>query len=354
MSERETEQEQTTVPKATPSRAAAPPVRERQAPGLTDLRLHTDTGAGRLARSTSADGFGGDRLLAGELAHVVQRRGRAVARDFLDDISSNLFGGQTEAKREPREVAVTKQDFNQILSLVSLPVELAKQKITGDADVQNAKVAAAKLGPASSALHVIATSKKEPKNRDNLYRPLDEIQAAMTTLKVMGDPDKVKDVWKRHFEGAMKVVDQVLALPIRDEAADPQQQPAASPDETLTQRDHDLMLVSLKPQLQQLIETTSGEPHVDWDPDTVIGDLTVTAALNAFSNRKLTSARLQVNLGLQAIRTFAMSLNEQQAEAIARLEAAQLALSMAMASYIESDPTDPKSPSYVPPVEPAR
>ena len=429
MSDREVEQEE---PKGTVSRdvqagidakrgggaSLDAGVQERLTPSLgplTDVRIHTDTGAGTLARSVSARAFAtgsdvyfapgeyrpgssdGDRLLAHELAHVVQQRGSAasgllrttepgdaheleadamaaaaleprpaplaasagreaiVARDFIDDIGS-LFGGTTEAKREPREVAVTKQDFDQILNLVSLPLEMAKQQLTGDADVQKAKAAAAKLAPAASALHVIAKTKKEPKTRDNLYRPLDEIEASVTTLKVMGEPDKAKEIWKKHFDGAMKVIDQVLALPIRDESQNQDQPaggaPAANPDETITQRDHDLIQVSLKPQLQQLIDTTSGEPHTDWDPKTVMADTAVPVAINAFSHRKLNSARIQVALGLQAITTFDMSMNDQQAEAVKRMEAASIALAQAMSSFTTSDPTDPNSPSYVPPATP--
>jgi Domain of unknown function (DUF4157) len=72
-------------------------VRDKLGPGLgdplTDVRIHTDTGAATLARRVSARAFAtgadvyfapgeyrpgtadGDRLLAHELAHVVQQRG---------------------------------------------------------------------------------------------------------------------------------------------------------------------------------------------------------------------------------------------------------------------------------------
>ena len=34
----------------------------------------------------------------------------------------------------------------------------------------------------------------------------------------MADPDRAKDIWKDHFEKAMERIDEVLALPIRDES----------------------------------------------------------------------------------------------------------------------------------------
>jgi hypothetical protein len=112
------------------------------------------------------------------------------------------------------------------------------------------------------------------------------------------------------------------------------------------------MQVTLKPQLQELIDTTSGEPNTDWDPKTVMSTNLAAVSINSFSNRKLNSARIQIALGMQAITTFDMSMNDQQAEAVKRLEAAQMAVSQAMASFTTSDPTDPNSPSYVPPVAP--
>jgi hypothetical protein len=155
----------------------------------------------------------------------------------------------------------------------------------------------------------------------------------------------------------MTRVDQVLALPIREESpqgqgqGQGQAQPAANPDESLTQRDHDLIRLGLKAQLQTLITTTAGEPYKDWDPKTVAGDTSVPAAASAFTNRKLITVKVRVTAGLQAIKTFAMSLNEQQLEALATLNEAQGAVTQSLKSYMDSDPNDPNSPSHVPPEE---
>jgi hypothetical protein len=392
-------------------------VRERVAPGLgdplTDVRVHTDTGSGTLARAIGANAFAtgsdvffapgryspgtaaGDRLLAHELAHVVQQRGaptagvarltqpgdatereadalaasalahqpaaaapaRAggealVARDFIDDIK-DWWGGEEATKvKKPEEVPVTKQDFDQILNLVVVPIANAQAILVGEADVAKAKAANDKVIPALNSLMTIANTKKEPKNRDNLFTGAKALQMAETTLQVMAEPDKAQEIWKEHFEAAMKRVDEVLALPIRDESAQPDPaQPAPDPDATLTQRDHDLINVGLKAQLQTLITTTAGEPYKDWDPKTVAADSSVVAAASAFSNRKLITVKVRVMAGLQAIKTFAMSLNEQQAEALSTLAQAQGAVAQSLESYMASDPDDPSSPSHVPPEE---
>jgi hypothetical protein len=360
MSERGVEHEEAKaeVPRGVQAAVHAPP--ERIVPALGDLRFHTDAGALTVARAP-ADG---DRLLADELAQVVRGRGapRTVARDFIDDIKS-WWGGEEQAKKvERKEVPVTKQDFDQIITLVSVPLANAQMMLAGEADVAKAKSALGKVGPAGDALMVIANTKQEAKNRDNLYTGTRAIARALTTLQVMAEPDKARELWKEHFQKAMERVDQVLALPIRDESSQGQgqaqgpgqgqAQPAGSPDDTLTQRDHDLIRVGLKAQLEALITTTSGEPYQDWDPKAVVADTSVVTAASAFTNRKLLSVRARVEAGLQAIKAFAMSLNEQQAEAIANLEQAQSDIARSMQSFVDADPTDPNSPSFQPPAQP--
>lgn len=401
-------------------------VRERLAPGLgdplADVRIHTDTSAGTLARAVSARAFAtgsdlffahgeyrpgttdGDRLLAHELAHVVQQRGaptsgvmrlsepgdpweleadamagaalapraaptvaRAtgealVARDFIDDIKGWFGSGEQEAKRvevERKEVPVTKQDFDQILALVSAPLNVALAQLAGEPDVAKAKLAVGKLESAAQAVSVIAQTKKEPQNRDNLHRPLMDIVGAKTILEVMAAPEKAKDLWKEKFRRAMERVDEVLALPIRDEnqAPDPAQgqgggqaQPAANPDDSLTQRDHDLVQVSIKAPLERLIETASGEPYTDFDPKVVGADFSIPFATRGFSNRKLIAVASLTNVGLMAISAFALSMDEQAKQAVAEIERAQTSLAQAMASY-GSDPNDPNSPGNQPPAE---
>jgi hypothetical protein len=285
----------------------------------------------------------------------VRERGapRAVARDFIDDVKA-WWGGEEQAKKvERKEVPVTKQDFDQVLSLVSIPIVNAQAMLAGEADVAKAKAALGKILPAIDSLMIIANTKQEPKNRDNFFTAAKTLQMAQATLDVMAEPDKAHEIWKDHFRIAMERVDEVLALPIRDESGQGQGQgqPAGNPDDTLTQRDHDLIQAGLKAQLQALITTTSGKPYEDWDPKAVAADTAVASAASAFSNRKLILVRVRIATGMQAIKAFAMSLDEQVAEARAKLAQAQTEIAQSLKSYMESDPHDPNSPSYVPPEE---
>jgi hypothetical protein len=108
----------------------------------------------------------------------------------------------------------------------------------------------------------------------------------------------------------------------------------------------------VKTELEQLIKTVSGTPYSDWDPKGIQMQDTLLAASAQFGNRKMNTVRTRLALGYQAINTFAMSLNEQQIEAVNSIEAAQTALAQAMAPYFERDPNDPKSPSYQAPAQP--
>ena len=46
-----------------------------------------------------------------------------------------------------------------------------------------------------------------------------------------------------------------------------------------------------------------------------------------------------------------MSLNDQQAEALSKIQSAQVSWP-SMKSYIDADPNDPNSPNYQPPAQP--
>jgi hypothetical protein len=351
MSERELEREETKVARTVRTGTAAPV--ERIAPPAGDLRFHTGAAGLTVARAPAA----GDRQLADGLAHAVRERGapRAVSRDFIDDIKSWWSGetGETkEMKRvERKEVAVTKQDFDQVIMLVTVPLANAQAQLSGEADVAKAKAALDKVSTAAQSMMVIANTKKEASNRDVLYVPVNTMNMATATLEVMSEPDKAQEVWQNHFKKAMERVDEVLALPIRDENAQPDPaQPAPDPDATLTQRDHDLIQVGLKAHLQSLIETTAGVPYQSWDPKTVAGDSSASAAAGAFSNRKLLTVRARIDAGQQAIKTFAMSLNEQQAEASGLIDQALGDCATALGSFT-GDPADPNTPSDAPPEE---
>ena len=91
---------------------------------------------------------------------------------------------------------------------------------------------------------------------------------------------------------------------------------------------------------------------MDWDPKVVAEDHSVSLAAGAFSTRKLLEVRTRVENGLQAIKTFAMSLDAQRDEAVSKLQSAQVKISHSMSSYMDADPTNPNSPNYMPPEPP--
>src|SRR3954468_7569135 len=91
----------------------------------------------------------------------------AVSRSVLHDVSEWWKGDDKVAERAPKpEPAYTKQDWDQSLSLVMMPVQLSHQELFGkQPDVAVAASAAAKLGPAAAALQTMSNSKKDPKNK---------------------------------------------------------------------------------------------------------------------------------------------------------------------------------------------
>jgi hypothetical protein len=130
----------------------------------------------------------------------------------------------------------TKQDFDQSLSLVSMPVSLALQEISVKPDPAKAKSAAAKLGPAVSALQVMAGSKKEAKNKANMPLPVADIQSAQTTLQVLGDFTNAHKIWTEAFLAAMQAIDAAIALPVIDPDAAKDADKADPPPPTPSRR----------------------------------------------------------------------------------------------------------------------
>jgi hypothetical protein len=255
-----------------------------------------------------------------------------VSRSVLDDVSEWWNGSEQAAPRAPKlEPAYTKQDFDQSLSLVQMPVALAHQELFGKPpDVAVAGSAAAKLGPAAAALQAMANSKKEPKNQAAMLTPVPDIQAAQTTLQVVAAGDKAQAMWQQAFVSAMSVVDSVVALPV----ADPDANLKAGDD--IQQRDHDLLVSSVKPTLQRLQDKTAGAPYVDFDPKAYTEGQETLSALGALDIVQLKPALAHVTKGVQAIKAFAMSMQEQWDAAVASLESAQQKLSAQAASYVEA------------------
>jgi hypothetical protein len=265
-----------------------------------------------------------------EQEQVQARVKPTVSRSILDDVSEWWDGKPAERTPKP-EPAYTKQDFEQSLALVQMPVQLAHLELFGKPpDVTVAGSAAARLGPAASALQVMANSKKDPKNQAAMLAPVPDIQAAQTTLKVVAAGDKAQALWHEAFQYAMAIVDNCIGLPVADPDAN------LKSGEDVEQRDHDLLVSSVKPTAQRLQDKTAGAPYVDFDPKAFTEGQEALSAIGAVEIAQLKPALVHLNRGLQAIKAFAMSMDEQWNAAIAALESAQQKLSAQSATYIEA------------------
>ena len=265
-----------------------------------------------------------------ELEPEARVRTRTVSRSVVDDISTWWNG--PDAVRQPKpEKPFTKQDFDQQLALVFTPVSLSHQDIFGKKpDPATCKAAGGRLGPAAAALQVIANAKRDPKHQATILAPLPDIQAAQTTLQVMGDDAKAPDVWHEAFQTALQAVDAVIALPVIDpDSADP------PPADGVTQRDHDLLEASVKPTVQRLAKTTSLTPGLDWDPRSYTEGNEALMALGAVSHPKLKPAVDAVQRGIQAITAYIKTLEANVAAVSTSLESAMQKLSQSQVPYVD-------------------
>jgi hypothetical protein len=264
-------------------------------------------------------------------------RTRQVSRSVLDDIST-WWNGEPNLKvgRAKPEKPFTRQDWDQTMSLVYMPVNTANGDMSGKQPEPAAcKAAAGRLGPAAAALQVIADSKREAKNKEAILAPLPDIQSAQVSLDVMADYDNAPKIWEQAFHGAASLLDGVVALPVYDidnqdpDNADP------PPADSLTKRDHDLLEQSVKPTLQRLIETTSHVPFSTWDPTTYAEGSETLQALRSLSNPKLQPVIDAVVRGMQAIQTYSKSLEDQAKEVSGKLEAAMQKISQMQQPYMD-------------------
>jgi hypothetical protein len=248
-------------------------------------------------------------------------RTRQVSRSVLDDVG-NWWNGEPNfrVRHEKPEKPFTKQDFDQTLSLVFQPVSISHMEIFGKKpDAAVAKTASGRLSTAISALQVIAGSKRDEKNKQGILAPLPDIQSAQTTLQVMGDNENAPSIWKGAFGIALDTLETVIALPVIDPDADTADPPPANGVE---QRDHDLLVASVRPTLQRLIETTSRMPWASWDPRSYTEGNEALGALSSISHPHLKPAVDAVKRGMDAITTYAKNEEDRVKEASDKLETA--------------------------------
>jgi hypothetical protein len=272
-----------------------------------------------------------------ELEPEARVRTRQVSRSVIDDVSS-WWKGEPNLKVEKAkpEKPFTRQDWDQTMSLVYMPVSVAHGDIYGkQPEPAASKAAAGRLGPAASALQVIADSKREAQNKEAIHAPLPDIQSAQVSLQVMADYDNAPKIWEQAFQQAASMLDAVLALPVYDiENQDPDNADPP-PADSLTTRDHDLLEQSVKPTLQRLIETTSHVPFSSWDPTSYGEGGETLQALGSLSNPKLKPASDAVVRGMEAIQTYSKSLEDQAKQVSGKLESAMQKISQMQQPYVD-------------------
>ena len=163
-----------------------------------------------------------------------------------------------------------------------------------------------------------------------MLAPVPDIQAAQTTLQVVAAGDKAQSMWHEAFQYAMAIVDNCIGLPVADPDAN------LKSGEDVQQRDHDLLVSSVKPTVQRLQDKTAGAPYVDFDPKAFTEGQEALSAVGAVDIAQLKPALAHLNRGIQALKAFAMSMEEQWNAAIASLESAQQKISAQSATYVEA------------------
>jgi hypothetical protein len=264
-------------------------------------------------------------------------RTRKVSRSVVDDISTWWHGEPNfKVEKVTPEKPVTKQDFDQMMSMVFFPVQLSHQDVYGKApDAATCKTAGSRLAPAASALQVIANGKRDPKNQQAILTPLPDIQLAQTTLQVMGDDGKAPEIWRDAFQTAMQVVDAVSALQVYDPDAQAPDNADPPPADSVTKRDHDLLEASVKPTLQRLVTKTAGVAGLDWDATSYTEGSETLSALSSISHPKLKPAYDAVQRGVQAITAY-IKTNEANAVLVSgSLETAMQKISQAQTPYMD-------------------
>ena len=265
---------------------------------------------------------------------------RVVARSVLDGVSEWWNGSEQTAERNPKpETKFSKQDFDQQIALVGQPIAVALNEIrVGKPDRFKCGAAAARLPGAVNALQTMAAAKKEAGNQANMLAPVADIQAAQTSLQVLGDWMAAPALWKESFAAARAAVDRALSAPVIDpDAAKDAPDAAPPPADGVLKADRDKIVNSVIPALERLIIKTSAPPFQTWDPLNYFeADDVLTQLGNCGTVKQLEPARAAVEKGKQAIAAYAGDIQKTLDDAIAKLESAQVKLAESARSFIES------------------
>jgi hypothetical protein len=212
-----------------------------------------------------------------------------------------------DAKHEP---LATAEDVRQLKAIAVKPLNncifdltTGVDPSTGDVDVATLVEVREKVREVAAAIAVIGNTKPDPAQRDRYYEALNDLKDALTTIDVRTAPDRKKNqIWIDALTRALNGLDQVIALPILKSGATPDYRLELI-DQPLTQRDHDLLKLSVRPQLNALL-TRAKSPG--FKPKEEAIDDTLASMLAAVEHRGLLMVRENVRTAHHAMRVFTM------------------------------------------------
>lgn len=212
-----------------------------------------------------------------------------------------------DAKQEP---LATADDVRQLKAIAVKPLNnclfdltTGVDPSTGDVDVATLVEVREKVREVAAAVAVIGNSKADPAQRDRYWDAVNDLRDALTTIDVRTKPGRQKSqIWLDALTHALTGLDRVMALPVL--------KPGATPDERLplidrplTQRDHDLLMRSVRPQLEALIKRAKSP---GFKPKDEANDDTLASMLTAVDHRGLLNVRDDVHKAQHAMRVFTM------------------------------------------------
>lgn len=259
-------------------------------------------------------------------------------------------------RRAAQDPLATEKDIKQLRAIAVTPLDICIADLTADVDPTTGDIAIPtavrvqdKLRAIAAGIAVIANSKDDPAHRDRYYEALDAVRDALTTLEVLTKPYKEKtQIWVDALTHAMTGLDRVMALPVLKDGATPDHRLAAV-DLPLSERDHELLKRSVRPQLEALLKSAKSPT---FRPQEVADDETVASALTAVDHRGLLAVRGNVHKAQLAMRVFGMrSLKSMREAAVQSLEDAQLKLSSIMRSTTQAGVGGAAQPG-APPITP--
>lgn len=212
-----------------------------------------------------------------------------------------------DAKQEP---LATADDVRQLKAIAVKPLNncifdltTGVDPSTGDVDVTTLVEVREKVREVAAAVAVIGNTKPDPAQRDRYWDAVNDLRDALTTIDVRTKPGRQKaQIWLDALTHALAGLDRVMALPVLKAGSTPDERLPLI-DRPLTQRDHDLLTRSVRPQLEALIKRAKSP---GFKPKDEANDDTLASMLTAVDHRGLLGVRDDVHKAQHAMRVFTM------------------------------------------------